>query len=64
MHHKVHKKFAEDKQSIKHGLLHGLLDHAPWSDETKKSFGSDGVQFVWRQTGEEYQDYCLLPSQV
>ncbi len=32
-----------------------------WSDETKINlFGSDGVKCVWRQTGEEYKDKCVL----
>ncbi len=34
-----------------------------WSDETKINlFGSDGVKHVWRKSGEEYKDKCVLPT--
>ncbi len=38
-------------------------NHVLWSDETKINlFGLDGVKCVWRQTGEEYKDKCVLPT--
>ncbi len=38
-------------------------NHVLWSDETKINlFGSDGVKRVWRQTGEEYNVKCILPT--
>lgn len=44
MHQKV--QFAENTAVQNHGLPHGLLDHALGFDETKKTFGSNGVQLV------------------
>ncbi len=38
-------------------------NHVLWSDETKINvFGSDGINRVWRQPGEEYKDKCVLPT--
>ena len=38
-------------------------DTVLWSDETKVNrFGSDGVQWVWRRKGEEYDDKCMVPT--
>ncbi len=38
-------------------------NHVLWSDETKINlFGSDGIKRVWRQSGEEYKDKCVLPT--
>ncbi len=34
-----------------------------WSDETRINlFGSDGVNHVWQQPGEEYKDKCVLST--
>lgn len=46
MHQKVLKQFAENTAVQNHGLPHGLLDHALGFDDTKKTFGSNGVQLV------------------
>lgn len=38
-------------------------DSVLWSDETKINlFGSDGVQWVWRRSGEEHLDKCMVPT--
>ncbi len=59
MHKKARKQFAEDKQTKDMDYWNYVL----WSDETKINlFGSDGVQRVWRQPGEEYKDKCVLPT--
>ncbi len=52
MHKKVHKQFAEDKQT---------KDMDYWNHKINL-FGSDGVKRVWRQPGEEYNDKCVLPT--
>ena len=58
MHKKACKQLAEDKQTKDYNWNHVL-----WSDESKINlFGSDGVKHVWRQTGEEYKDKCVLPT--
>ncbi len=59
MHKKARKQFAEDKQTKDMDYWNLVL----WSDETKiHLFGSDGVKRVWRQSGEEYKDKCVLPT--
>ena len=56
---KARKQFAEDKQTKDMDYW----NHVLWSDETKINlFGSDGVNRVWRQPGEEYKDKCVLPT--
>ncbi len=59
MQKKAHKQFAEDKQTKDMDYW----KHVLWPDETKINlFGSDGVKCVWRQSGEEYKDKCVLPT--
>ncbi len=59
MHKKVHKQFAEDKQTKDMDYW----NHVLWSDEAKINlFASDGVKRVWWQPGEEYKDKCVLPT--
>ncbi len=59
MHKKARKQFAEDEQTKDMDYW----NHVLWSDETKINlFGSDGVNRVWRQQGEEYKDKCVLPT--
>ena len=59
MHKKVHKLFAEDKQTKDMDYW----NHVLWSDETKINFfGSDGVKRVWWRPGEECKDKCGLPT--
>ncbi len=59
MHKKAPKQFAEDKQTKDMDYW----NHVLWSDETKINlFGSDGVKRVWRQSGEEYKNKCVLPT--
>ncbi len=59
MHKKACKQFAEDKQTKDMDYW----NHVLWFDETKiHLFGSDGVNRVWRQPGEEYKDKCVLPT--
>lgn len=58
-HKKARKEFAEAHQAKPNDYWQRIL----WSDETKINlFGSDGVQHVWRQPGEEYQDKCVVPT--
>ncbi len=57
MHKKAHKQFAEYKQNKDLDYW----NHVLWSDETKINlFGSDGVNRLWRQPGEEYKDKFVL----
>ncbi len=59
MHKKAHKQFPEDKQTRDMDYW----NHVMWSDETKINlFGSDGVECVWWQPGEEYKDKFVLPT--
>ena len=59
MHKEACKDFAEDKQTK--GMYY--WNHVPLFDETKVNlFGSDGVNHVWRQPGEEYEDKFVLPT--
>ncbi len=59
MQKKAHKQFAEDKQTKDMDYW----SHVLWSDETKINlFGSDDVNFVWWQPGEEYKDELVLPT--
>ncbi len=60
-HKKACKQFAEDNLS----KSINYWNHVLWSDETQINlFGSDGVQYVWRRPGEEYQENCLAYSQA
>ncbi len=57
VHKKARKHSAEDKQTKDMDYW----NHVLWSDETKINlFGSDGVNCVWRQPGEEYKYKCVL----
>ncbi len=59
MHKKACKQFAQDKKTKDMDYW----NHVLWSDETKINlFGSDGFKRVWRQSGEEYKDKCVLPT--
>ncbi len=59
MHKKARKQFAKDKQTKDMDYWNRVL----WSDETKINVcGSDGVKRMWRQSGEEYKDKCVLPT--
>ncbi len=59
MHKKARKQFDEDKQTKDMDYWNHVLG----SDETKINlFGSDGVQRVWQQPGEEYKHKCVLPT--
>ncbi len=58
-HKKACKQFAEDNLA----KSMNYWNHVLWSDETKINlFDSDGVQHVWWRPGEEYQEYCALPT--
>ncbi len=59
MHKKSCKQFAEDKQNKDMDYW----NHVLWSDVTKiHLFGSNGVNRVWRQPGEENKDKCVLST--
>ncbi len=53
----MHKKARKQTKDM------GYWNQVLWSDETKINlFGSDSVNRVWRQPGEEYKDKCVLPT--
>jgi len=59
----AHKKAC--KQFVESNLSKSMnfWNHVLWSDETKINvFGSDGIQHVWRSSGEENQEHCVLPT--
>ena len=59
IHKKACKQFVED-MSTKHM---DYWNHVLWSDEMKINlFGSDGFKHVWRRSGEEYKDKCVMPT--
>ncbi len=58
-HKKACKQFTEDNLA----KSMNYWNHVLWSDESKVNlFDSDGVQYVWRRPGEEYQENCALPT--
>lgn len=58
-HKTARMEFAESHTNETEGYWQNIL----WSDETKINlFGSDGVQHVWREVGEDYHQDCVVPT--